>query len=139
MKPTQPYETFIRQMLSSGALSDAIRKVAPATSSIDSFFDELNKMFDDDYVGVAPAPEEQLDFVGKIPIEFFDATGYASDTKKESVLEKLESLQSTLLQRPNTEENLENIKTVECCIYYVRKNYALTKSLTETLNEIYAS
>jgi hypothetical protein len=139
MKPTQPYETFIRQMVSSGALSDAILGAAPAKSSMDSFFDELNKMFDDEYVGVVPAPEEQLDFVGKIPIEEFDATGYASDTKKESVLEKLESLQSTLLQRPNTEENLENIKTVECCIYYVRKNYALTKSLTETLNEIYTS
>lgn len=139
MKSTRSYETFIRQMLNSGAVSDAIHKVAPVTSSIDSFFDELNEIIDGKSEGVSCEPAEQLDFLGKIPIEFFDATGYVSDTKKESVLEKLESLQSTLLQRPNTEDNLENIKTVECCIYYIRKNYALTKSLTEKLNEIYTS
>jgi hypothetical protein len=112
-----PFEQIINDLLSQTAAADALRNIADGqrTSSMYSMVDSI-------------LLEQSL-------AAQFDPEGYADDSKRESVLDKL-NLLKTKLVRNLVDCNDADFIVVKLCIDYISNGYSLTTDIINCLNKI---
>lgn len=120
MKPA-PFEQFIKSLLDQTAASDALRDLTKRNLPIQG--SSLMSAVD------AILLEESI-------AAQFDPDGYSSNEKKVSVINKLHKVKNLLDRNLVVPEHPDYI-TVQLCIQYVDKGFALTTTSLEYLNHIY--
>jgi len=112
-----PFEQFIKHLLEQTAAADALRDLATRNVPIQN--SKLMKAVDSILLEESIAAQ-------------FDPTGYDTDDKKTSVLNKLNKLLKVFKDKSSND-----YLVVYLCHKYVSDGYSLTEDITKLLNDIW--
>jgi len=118
----EQFGTFIEEMLTNHDFADTLRQIT------ENVYEESESSSESYSVS-------QILFEWCISAQF-DPTGYESEEKKASVLEKLHQVKLSLVRNMLSDSHLD-MQIILLCIKHLNNGWALTSEMIDYLNKIY--